>query len=127
MPVIKGWKFPVQIDKSSGKIQTVEDNECVKQSVRVILGTQKYERKIVPNFGTDLRWFMFQVVDPNFISDVKKTITDSLNEWEEHIASLNVSVNSSTGPVSTVNVNIDYITDIEPTQERVSQRIDANE
>ena len=33
MPVIKGWKFPVQIDKSSGKIQTVEDNECVKQGL----------------------------------------------------------------------------------------------
>ncbi|MGN1043803.1 MAG: GPW/gp25 family protein [Acutalibacteraceae bacterium] len=127
MPVIKGWKFPVQIDKSSGKIQTVEDNECVKQSVRVIIGTQKYERKIVPNFGTDLRWFMFQVVDPNFISEVKSTLTDSITEWEEHIASLNVSVNSSTGPISTVTANIDYITDIEPTQERISQRIDANE
>lgn len=127
MPVIKGWKFPVQIDKSSGKIQTVEDNECVKQSVRVIVGTQKYERKIVPNFGTDLRWFMFQVVDPNFISKVRSTITESLNEWEEHIASLNVSLNSSTGPISTVTANIDYITDIEPTQERVSQRIDAND
>ena len=127
MPVIKGWKFPVQIDKSSGKIQTVEDNECVKQSVRVIIGTQKYERKIVPNFGTDLRWFMFQVVDPNFISEVKSTLTDSITEWEEHIASLNVSVNSSTDPISTVTANIDYITDIEPTQERISQRIDANE
>ena len=127
MPVIKGWKFPVQIDKSSGKIQTVEDNECVKQSVRVIIGTQKYERKIVPNFGTDLRWFMFQVVDPPFISDVRKTITNSIKTWESHISSLNVSVNASSGPICTVTTNIDYITDIEPTQERVSQRIDAND
>lgn len=127
MPVIKGWKFPVQIDKSSGKIQTVEDNECVKQSVRVIIGTQKYERKIVPNFGTDLRWFMFQVVDPPFISEVRKTITNSIKTWESHISSLNVSVNASSGPICTVTTNIDYITDIEPTQERVSQRIDAND
>lgn len=127
MPVIKGWKFPVQVDKSSGKIQTVEDNECVKQSVRVIIGTQKYERKIVPNFGTDLRWFMFQVVDPPFISEVKESITKAINTWEEHVQSLNVSVNSTTGPICTVNANIDYITDIEPTQERVTQRIDANE
>ena len=127
MPVIKGWKFPVQIDKSSGKIQTVEDNECVKQSVRVIIGTQQYERKIVPNFGTDLRWFMFQVVDPPFISEVRKTITNSIKTWESHISSLNVSVNASSGPICTVTTNIDYITDIEPTQERVSQRIDAND
>ena len=127
MPVIKGWKFPVQIDKSSGKIQTVEDNECVKQSVRVIIGTQQYERKIVPNFGTDLRWFMFQVVDPPFISEVRKTITNAINEWESHIEILNVSVNTSSGPICTVTANVDYITDIEPTQERISQRIDAND
>ena len=127
MSVIKGWKFPVQIDKKTGRIMTVEDNENIKQSVRVIIGTQQYERKIVPNFGTYLRWFMFQVVDPPFISEVRKTITNAINKWESHISSLNVSVNASAGPICTVTTNIDYITDIEPTQERVSQRIDAND
>ena len=127
MPVIKGWKFPVQIDKSSGKIQTVEDNECVKQPVRVIIGTDQYERKTGPSFGADLRWLMFPVVDPPFISEVRKTITNAINKWESHISSLNVSVNASAGPICTVTTNIDYITDIEPTQERVSQRIDAND
>ena len=69
----------------------------------------------------------FVCVRDKIISEVKSTLTDSITEWEEHIASLNVSVNSSTGPISTVTANIDYITDIEPTQERISQRIDANE
>ena len=46
MAVIKGWKFPIQINESNGRIQTVEDNECVKQSVKMILSTQLYERKM---------------------------------------------------------------------------------
>jgi phage baseplate assembly protein W len=127
MPVIKGWKFPIQVDEVTGKIKTVEDNENIKQSVRVILETQKYERKIFPNFGTDLRSYMFEVVDPNFISRLRKSIETSLKMWESHIEDLNVAVNASSGPVSKVEVAIDYITDIEPTQERVKKRIDAND
>ena len=127
MAVIKGWKFPIQINESNGRIQTVEDNECVKQSVKMILSTQLYERKIVPTFGTDLRRYMFDVVSPTFVSDLKKTIASSINKWEEHVLDINVSVQATPGPISTVNTSVDYITDIEPTQERVIHKVDANE
>lgn len=127
MPVIKGWKFPVQVNKITGKIETIEDNENIKQSVRIILGTQKYERKIVPTFGTDLRSYMFEIVDPTFIATLKSAITSSLKMWEKHIEDLAVSIKASSGAVSIVEANIDYITDIEPTQERVVKRIDNND
>ncbi len=127
MPVIKGWKFPVQVNKITGKIETIEDNENIKQSVRIILGTQKYERKIVPAFGTDLRSYMFEIVDPTFIATLKSAISSSLKMWEKHIEDLEVSVKASAGPVSLVEASIDYITDIEPTQERVTKRIDNND
>lgn len=127
MAVIKGWKFPIQINESNGRIQTVEDNECVKQSVKMILSTQLYERKIVPTFGTDLRRYMFEVVSPTFVSDLKKTIASSINKWEEHVLDINVSVQATPGPISTVNTSVDYITDIEPTQERVIHKVDTNE
>ena len=127
MAVIKGWKFPIQINESNGRIQTVEDNECVKQSVKMILSTQLYERKIVPTFGTDLRRYMFEVVSPTFVSDLKKTIASSVNKWEEHVLDINVSVEATPGPISTVNTSVDYITDIEQTQERVIHKVDVNE
>lgn len=127
MQNLKGWKFPIKVNEDTGKIETVENNENVKQSVRLILETQQYERKIFPTFGTNLRSFMFEVVNPQFISSLKKAIDSSLRTWEEHIEDMNVSVKASSGMVSVVEANIDYITDIEPTQERVSKRIDANE
>jgi phage baseplate assembly protein W len=127
MSVIKGWKFPVQVNETTGRIETVEDNENVKQSVRMILSTQKYERKVVPTFGTDLRSYMFEVVNPTFITTLKNAISSSLKKWEKHIADMEVTVKASTGPVSMVEANIDYITDVEPTQERVTKRIDNND
>ncbi len=124
MAVIKGWKFPVQLDEVTGKIKTVEDNENIKQSIKIILDTQREERKIVPSFGSNIRSYMFEVVDPIFISDIKRSVSSSIEIWQEHIDDLNVSVKASNGSVAKVEVNIDYITDIEPTQERFTKKFD---
>ena len=70
---------------------------------------------------------MFEIVSPTFVSDLKKTIVSSINKWEEHVLDINVSVQATPGPISTVNTSVDYITDIEPTQERVIHKVDANE
>ena len=125
MSVIKGWKFPIQIDKTTGKIMTIEDNENIKQDIRVILETQKYQRKIVPDFGTDLMSFMFEVANSNFINDVKTRVESSLKKWEEHIDSLNVAVSTTNGALCKAEVGIDYITDISPTQDRFVKSIDT--
>ena len=126
MSVIKGWKFPVQVDENTGKIMTVEDNENIKQSIRIILDTQRNERKIVPNFGTDSRSYIFELVDPEFISGLRSETERSIKTWEKHIRDINVSVKATNGPVSSVEVNIDYITTIMPIQERVINKLEMN-
>ena len=121
MPVIKGWKFPVQVDKENGRIKTVEDNENIKQSVRMILETRPNERKVVPRFGADLRPYMFETINPGVISSLEGEVESSVKRWESHVMDMNVSVRSETGTVSYLEASVDYITDIEPTQERVSK------
>lgn len=121
MPVIKGWKFPVQVDKENGRIKTVEDNENIKQSVRMILETRPNERKVVPRFGADLRPYMFETINPGVISSLEGEVESSVKRWESHVVDMNVSVRSETGTVSYLEASVDYITDIEPTQERVSK------
>ncbi len=121
MPVIKGWKFPIQVDKTSGKIETVKDNENIKQSVRMILDTRPNERKIVPQFGADLRPYMFETINPGVISSLEGEVENAIKTWESHISDINIGVKSETGTVSYLETRVDYITDIEPTQERVSK------
>lgn len=127
MEHLKGWKFPIQVDENTGKIATIEDNQNIKQSIKLILGTQRHERKIFSGFGTDLRVFMFEIVDPGFISTLKSAVSSSLKTWESHIRDINISIRASSGLLSVVEAIIDYVTDIEPTQERVSTRIDIND
>ncbi len=127
MPVIKGWKFPVQVDEENGKIKTIEDNENIKQSVKMILETRPDERKVVPSFGANLRPYIFETISPSVISSLKNEVEHSIKTWESHIADINVGVKSETGTVSYLETKIDYITDIEPTQERVAKVLSEKE
>ena len=124
MAVLTGWKFPIQLDEVTGKIKTVEDNQNIKQSIRMILDTQLQERKIVPNFGSEIRSYMFGVVNPIYIADIRRSVRSAIEMWQKNIRNLNVSVKATDGPIAKVEVNVDYITNIEPTQERFTKKLD---
>lgn len=117
--VLKGWKFPIQVDSTTGKIKTIDDNENIKQDIRLILETQKFERKVVPEFGTDLRSYMFEIINPGYVSDLRNTIKLALQRWEKNIVDLSVDVNVSLGPVGKVFVDIGYMTSIMPMHEKL--------
>ena len=124
MAVLTGWKFTIQLDEVTGKIKTVEDNQNIKQSIRMILDTQLQERKIVPNFGSEIRSYMFGVVNPIYIADIRRSVRSAIEMWQKNIRDLNVSVKATDGPIAKVEVNVDYITNIEPTQERFTKKLD---
>ena len=90
MAEIRGWKFPIEVDKSTGKIMTVEDNENVKQSIKIILQTQKCERIMRESFGTDINSFMFESIDYKLFNNMTREVTRSIKRWEEHIDKLSV-------------------------------------
>ncbi len=124
MAVIKGWKFPVDVDKSTGKIMTIEDNDNIKQDIKIILSTQKKERKKRSNFGTDTNKFMFRNIDVDLISEMNEEIKDSINSWEKHLKYLDVNAQPDDENDSLVSINIGYVTDIEPVVEKFVQKID---
>ncbi len=120
MSKLRGWKFPVDVDKATGKIMTVEDNDNVKQSIKLILKTHKGERKMRSNFGTNINSFLFQSIDLTLINMMSKEIKRSIDLWEEHLSSLKVNVKQSGDNMSTLLTEVDFVTDILPTEEKIS-------
>lgn len=121
MAKIRGWKFPVDIDETTGKIMTVDDNENIKQSVKIILQTEKSERKMRSNFGTRLNRFMFQNVDLSLVTRMSDEIDRSIRLWEGHIKQLSVTVRQSPENISAVLAEVSYITDLSPQQETITK------
>ena len=46
-----GWKFPVEIDKATGRIKMSSNEESIRESIRIIIGTRQGELPMHPEFG----------------------------------------------------------------------------
>lgn len=124
---VKGWKFPININSESGKIESVNDNVAIKQSVKMILQTQIFERKIFSHYGSELRSFMFEVIDPSYISSLQKSVYNSINSCESYVKNLDVSITASNGPTSKITAEIEYNTPFSPVVEKVYKTVDFSE
>ncbi len=127
MAKLSGWAFPVEVDDATGRIRMVEDNECVRQDIQLILQTDRGERKMRPNFGAGLNRFMFQNVDLVLVNRMSEAMAQSIRMWEEHIRGANVGVMQSPDNSAAVLVNVEYITDISPTQrQEIREELELN-
>ncbi|MEU7147056.1 GPW/gp25 family protein [Streptomyces sp. NPDC045456] len=74
--------IPFALD-ASGRIATVTDpDRQTSQRVRAVVATAPSERVMQPEFGTDLRPFLFAPNDPITREALRHTVKDAVARWE---------------------------------------------
>ena len=79
-----GWAFPPGVEANGITAEAVYE-EDVRQSIRIILGTNPGERVMRPNFGAGLRAFVFEPVNATTKSQIRTRVEESLITWERRI------------------------------------------
>lgn len=105
----RGWKFPPQIDPSTGKFMTVEYEEDIKEAIWIILMTKKGERPMLPQFGCSIHEYMFSSPDYTTIGIIEKEIKEALEIWEPRIEGVEVKVMTNRANPEQLLIYIDYI------------------
>ncbi|RAV09238.1 GPW/gp25 family protein [Paenibacillus contaminans] len=86
----RGWKFPVQVDATTGRILTSEYEEDIAEAIRIILGTSKGERVMRPDFGCGVNEFVFGQMDDTTLRLLEASITEAIRIWEPRVHELDV-------------------------------------
>ena len=101
-----GWSFPVAPD-SGGALAIAAYDECVRQSVWIVLGTAKGERAMRPDFGCGIHDLVFEPNSAATAGRVIEAVRDALVMFEPRITLLDVDlVPLSSGEV--LQITIDY-------------------
>ena len=79
-----GWSFPVCAG-ADGRIAMVAFEEDIDQAIKIILGTDRGERVMRPDFGAGLNSFVFEPVSEATMQLVKTRVEESLIDWEPRI------------------------------------------
>jgi phage baseplate assembly protein W len=102
-----GWAFPPCVASDGGNRIAVYD-EDIRQSLRIILGTDQGERVMRPDFGAGLRSFIFGPINHTTLQRVKARVQDALIRWEARIDVLQVKVTLDARERSKLLIDISY-------------------
>ncbi len=103
-----GMKFPPEIDRATGRFMTVSGNQTVKESLYLILMTQRTERFARPDFGSDIMGYTFMDTSSTMLSIFRRNITQTILSQEPRIADVEVNTRYSEREGAVI-VNIDYL------------------
>jgi uncharacterized protein len=104
----RGWAFPPAFNYDRGTLETVEDEEDIRESIQLILGTIPGERVMFPAFGCPIRKYVFESNDPTHITMLKDAVYDALLFNEPRIKVETVEIKDETVEKGLILIHINY-------------------
>ncbi|MAS44935.1 hypothetical protein SAMN05444336_1011220 [Albimonas donghaensis] len=80
----RGIAFPPRIDEE-GRMAWSEGVENIRESIRIILTTERLERVMLPAFGAGLKRFLFRPDTAATHRLIEEAIAQTLKRWERRI------------------------------------------
>ncbi|MCA9735655.1 MAG: GPW/gp25 family protein [Deferribacteres bacterium] len=87
-----GWDFPPAFDKTRNSVAMVSDEQDINSSLQVLLSTAIGERIMQPEYGCDLRDFLFEPLDTALRAYIKDLILNAILYNEPRIELNEVSL-----------------------------------
>lgn len=103
----------------------VTDDSAIKQSLRSLIMTKNYERPFHPEIGCQVNNLMFENVDYVSSNIIKRTITDTIENFEPRVKLINIEVIPLTSN-NAIRINIEYTivnTNVQETFTTILQRL----
>ena len=103
-----GMKFPPQINPVTGRFEVVSGTASVKESVYLILMTQKTERWIRLEFGSSLMSYTFMDTGATMLNMMARDIANDLMSQEPRIEDVDVKIDAASKQGALL-IYIDYL------------------
>jgi len=84
--------FLLDSNKSTNDAIKVENEKAILESIKNILYCEPGERPFYPEFGCNLKKYLFNLLDPSTLVDIHDEIYNSLKRFEPRISEIEVEV-----------------------------------
>jgi hypothetical protein len=85
--------FGFALNPGTGDVGKKVNTEAVKQSMRNLILTKKYERPFNPHLSCQIYDLLFELFTPNIKSTIERVIFDVIDTYEPRVQLLDVEVN----------------------------------
>jgi phage baseplate assembly protein W len=103
----RGIAFPLRVSTTGG-LATVTDDDEVRESIRLVLGTAYGERPMRPEFGCGIHDFVFAPSNATTAGRVAYEVRMSLERWEPRITVDDVRVTFDSEDTAVMYIAVTY-------------------
>lgn len=105
----RGWRFPPAFDRGVlGVAMTATAQEEIDQSLSILFATRPGERIMLPDYGCDLRRFLFRSIDSSTAAEIKDAIAMAILRWEPRITVNSIAVDGRDYLDGRLLLSVDY-------------------
>ena len=105
----QGWSFPPLFSSSSSGPDMLTGQALIEQTISTVLNTRIGERLLVPNFGSNLSDFIFQMVDAAVMADLREEISIAIAENEPRVTLKAILFDTSDIYDGKLNIELEYV------------------
>ncbi|MCR5467353.1 MAG: GPW/gp25 family protein [Lachnospiraceae bacterium] len=91
----RGAAFPFSVNAATGRIETSEGKQSVKESLFLILKTTVGERLLRSDFGTTLNNYAFMAINPTNMQLLRREIINQIARCEPRIDDIELTADNS--------------------------------
>src|SRR6266700_6892808 len=101
-----GWKFPVRIDSTTGRIAMSEMEQDIRESINIILGTAPLERLMRPEFGCGIHDLVFSSISTVTIGLFESSVREALTRWEARVELSKLEISTKEADKGKLAINL---------------------
>jgi len=105
----RGWKFPVQVDVTTGRMRMSEGEDDIAEAIRIIMLTAKGERAMRPDFGSGLRDFVFRTMDGTTLTLLQNDLERAVTVWEPRVQDVEVRAEVDPSRPGLLQIHVRYV------------------
>ncbi len=104
-----GWKFPIGIDKATGRIKMSSNEDSIRESIRIIIGMRHGELPMHPDFGCGIQAYAFETADYTTLYSMKTEVEHALIRWEPRITEIHAEVSDERIDEGVLLIQVSYV------------------
>jgi len=103
----QGWHFPANITRTGG-IALARQEGDIEEAIRIILETDRGERRMRPEFGCILNELVFAPNNATTFGRVEQAVKEALARWEPRIKVMEVNARADPQERNRLLIDIGY-------------------
>lgn len=103
-----GWGFPPVFHKDGKYVHMVSNEEDIAESILILLSTDPGERPMRPDFGCNLRQFVFERQGTSFITGLNHVIYQAILNFEPRVNFIDATVIGRNDLDGVLHIQVNY-------------------